>query len=60
MRIEFKVLARLYGAYIALIPNFPNEKEVLLPRGAKFKVTAPSTIEEHRNIILIICADVVS
>ncbi|WP_179139732.1 ADP-ribosyltransferase [Bacillus sp. CDB3] len=54
IRFEIEVPKGTHAAYISSMSNFPDEKELLLPRGSKFKVMGASTVTENNAPLLII------
>ena len=46
IRVEITIPKGTHAPYLESISSFPEEKEILLPHGSKFKLTGASTIQE--------------
>ncbi|KOP68348.1 hypothetical protein AMS62_26175 [Bacillus sp. FJAT-18019] len=60
IRLEIQVPKGTSAPYIDSISRFPNEKEVLLPRGSKFQITGASTVQEQGHNLLVIKAKLIN
>ncbi|MBJ8113812.1 ADP-ribosyltransferase [Bacillus cereus group sp. N6] len=60
IRMEIKVPKGTHAPYVDSISKYKGEKELLLPRGSKFKIIGASTIQENGHNILVIRATLVS
>ncbi|MCU4949047.1 ADP-ribosyltransferase, partial [Bacillus cereus] len=56
IRLEITAPKGTHAAYIASLSQYPQEKEVLLPRESKFKITGASTVQENGVNRLVIKA----
>ncbi|PEP90517.1 ADP-ribosyltransferase [Bacillus toyonensis] len=59
IRMEIKVPKGTHAPYVDSISEYEGEKELLLPRGSKFKITGASTVQENGHNILVIRATLV-
>ncbi|MGX5535810.1 ADP-ribosyltransferase (plasmid) [Bacillus cereus] len=46
IRVEITIPKGTHAPYLESISSFPEEKEILLPHGSKFKLTGASTVQE--------------
>ncbi|MGM1049225.1 MAG: ADP-ribosyltransferase [Bacillota bacterium] len=60
IRLEIQVPKGTSAPYIDTISQFPNEKEVLLPRESKFQITGASTVQEQGHNVLVIKAKLIN
>ena len=56
IRLEITAPKGTQAPYIASLSQYPSEKEVLLPRESKFKITGASTVQENGFNRLVIKA----
>ncbi|PFF76678.1 hypothetical protein CN339_11415 [Bacillus thuringiensis] len=51
IRVEITIPKGTHAPYLDSITQVQGEKEILLPRGAKLKITGTSTVQETRTIL---------